>query len=190
MNLEEILPSLPKYTGRPDLYERFFPKGGTVLEVGVSFGVNAGNIWRIAQPSRLHLVDIWQYRDNDPEERQGVAINQVQRCFAEAIRDGNVILHQGYSKHVLPLFKGEKIDWIYVDGDHSFPGCLTDLMLCNDVTDLIGVHDLQYKTTVVRAIEEFCEDFCWKPVAFCEGVPKQDSDPDSPAPSVVLGRIR
>lgn len=186
MKLQDVLPTLPKYTGRPDLYERFMPRGGVVLEIGCWKGHNALNILTHAHPDVLHLVDPLQYEGTSWTGTSEEVMRELQTRMFPYIRDHKVIVHQGFSQDVLSLFHGKGFSWAYVDGNHNHEACLSDLESCALFTGLIGVHDLQYPA-VVKAIEVFCDRWpLWSPVAHCLAVPNSESDPTSSAESVVL----
>jgi hypothetical protein len=69
----------------------------------------------------------------------------------------NVIIHRMDSKKWFDYID-IKFDWIYVDGDHSYEGCLIDLENCLKVLKKNGIifgDDYGNKPGVVKAVDEF-----------------------------------
>ena len=51
------------------------------------------------------------------------------------------------------------VDFVYVDGDHSYDGCMGDLEKYWPKTKIIGGHDYKIKYPgVVKAVNEFTEE--------------------------------
>ena len=90
------------------------PKRGVVAEVGLAEGDNARTILEGAEPRELHLIDL--------------DLSVLKRHSIEpALRDGIVRLHEKDSVAALASFPDEYFDWIYIDGDHSYPGVKRDI---------------------------------------------------------------
>jgi SAM-dependent methyltransferase len=85
------------------------PKGGAVCELGTYRGEFAREIVKTSRPSELHLVDI-DYSQFDPEGLEGTHIH----------------LHTGLTHEVIATFPQAHFDWVYIDADHSYEGCLRD----------------------------------------------------------------
>lgn len=88
---------------------KLMPKGGKVAELGTFKGDFARAILRTTEPSELHLIDI----DDRPFDSTGLTGPSVQR-------------HKGLTHQVVTRFPDGYFDWIYVDADHSYTGCLRD----------------------------------------------------------------
>jgi hypothetical protein len=64
-------------------------------------------------------------------------------------------------------YKGEKLDWIYVDGDHSYTGVITDLENCRKIMKDDGIilgddykwDSLGDKAGVKKAVNEFVDRY-------------------------------
>lgn len=96
---------------REELIARL-PAHGLVAEVGTYRGDFARTILARAAPVRLHVVDI--------------DFSQ----FDSGLDDPRLSRHQGLSHQVMAGFPDQLFDWIYIDADHSFEGCLRDAMTC------------------------------------------------------------
>lgn len=87
------------------------------------------------------------------------------------INNSKIILYKDFSYSVLPLYSDNYFDAIYIDGDHSYKGCKTDLELCYKKVKnngLIMGHDfgINSKKTkikkefgVIDAVKEFCKKY-------------------------------
>lgn len=85
------------------------PAAGTVAELGTYKGDFARNILAASRPKHLHLVDI-DYTHFD----------------AAGLDGPHVTRHAGLTHDVIATFPDAYFDWIYIDGDHSYEGCLRD----------------------------------------------------------------
>ena len=84
------------------------PTGGIVAEVGTFKGYFAGQIAKVVRPKMLHLIDL----DFGPFEENLTCVHQR---------------HVGDSSTILGSFAPASLDWIYIDGDHSYEGARKDL---------------------------------------------------------------
>lgn len=120
------------------------PKGGVVAEIGTWRGDFSKKIIEICEPQIFHLIDV-DFSPLDPSV------------------DG--IRHEGDSSTILRSFPAESIDWIYVDGDHTYEGVRKDLeaahaalkpggyLMCNDYTNWCSRAVTPYG--VYKAVNEF-----------------------------------
>lgn len=118
------------------------PQGGVGAEIGVYKGGFSQLLLQVARPRRLHLIDPWKVVD-DPRYRaswygSAVANGQaemdaihdgVRQQFAGRIADGSVILERSTSAEASTRFPDGYLDWIYVDGDHTYEAVRDDLRL-------------------------------------------------------------
>lgn len=135
------------------------PPGGRVAELGVYRGDFSREIILINQPSELHLVDI----DDSHFITQGLEINTIVR-------------HKGLTYDVISTFPDQYFDWIYVDADHSFAGCLRDTLAAAPkikpggylvFNDFAHIDPWLGRYGVCRAVVEFVNTNKWPAAYFC-----------------------
>jgi predicted O-methyltransferase YrrM len=97
------------------------PKNGVGAEIGVFRGDFSAQLLKLARPERIHLIDPWQNKLSD-----GDALHDgVCRRFAGEIQRGTVVVHRAPSAEVATTL--EPLDWVYVDGNHSYENVSADL---------------------------------------------------------------
>lgn len=160
---------------REEMYKRI-PKGGVGLEIGVCTGSNALNLLETAEPTSLTLVDPWYYEWHafnfekkvfggvngtlpDPE-----AAEAVFRYATETVgKDPRVTIMRGTSSQMVPQIPDKSLDWVYIDGDHSYKGAWTDIEVVlpklKDQCLVLG-HDWSYLKFhgVVNAVERLLRE--------------------------------
>jgi hypothetical protein len=159
---------------------RSMPRGSVCAEIGVYRGQFSKAILEIVKPSRLHLIDPWVYRPSYTGSWFGGDIGGSQAVmdsiyrvvverFAREIRQGQVIIHRGFSAEIAKEFPDDYFDWIYVDADHKYKAVKSDLNAFYSkvkATGLIAGDNYGdnphwwWKDGVKRAVDEFtCEDW-------------------------------
>lgn len=151
------------------------PKNAVGVEVGVWKGDFSEMLLRTTAPKRLHLVDPWiasaegdridaaWYGAGRVSQQDMDAIHaQVSRRFAGPIKTGQVTIHRKTSAEALDAMGSESVDYVYIDGDHSYEAVAADLegayrivklggaICCDDY--LLGQW---WQDGVVRAVHEF-----------------------------------
>lgn len=143
------------------------PKGGIVAELGVDYGDFSRKILDINQPSKLHLVDVWQ-SERYPEK----LFYEVSSNFKSEINDGNVVINRGFSTEVVNQFPDEYFDWIYIDTVHDYKITKSELELYRHKVKkggiiaghdfIIGEIDVPWKYGVIEAVYDFCNTYGWE----------------------------
>lgn len=87
----------------------YLPKHAQVAEIGTDKGLFARHILKTAQPETLHLFDL-----------------DFSRLVADVANDRRVRLHHGKSATMLAALPDATLDWIYIDGNHSYEGVTAD----------------------------------------------------------------
>lgn len=83
--------------------------GGTGAEIGVEFGHFSRVLLEKLNPRALHLFEL-----------------NFARVHADVTSDPRVTCWEGDSSSNLAQLPDAHFDWIYIDGDHSYQGCLKD----------------------------------------------------------------
>ena len=188
------------YRDRLELLQAgFLPHDAVCAEIGVNIGTFAKMIAEHTHPKELHLIDVWAQigltaSSSAPDSENLDRSRSVSALFQPAIKQGRVVLHQGLSTRVLGAFSDAYFDWLYIDADHSYEGCLADLMAADRkvrVGGKIAGHDYGPGFPgVVRAVAEFCHIRCWKMPAITKQGPREEPDRDGRGiPSYVLERV-
>lgn len=105
---EELMQDCSFCASRMTMLERL-PAEGIVAELGTYRGDFAREILRRNRPRTLHLIDI----DYSHFQEEGLGGPEVVR-------------HTGFTASTIASFPDAHFDWIYIDADHSFAGCLAD----------------------------------------------------------------
>jgi len=104
---------------------------GTAVEVGVAEGKYAADFLRLWS-GRYVMVDRWQHIDgyddvmNGPDSDHEVRYRQamdVVNAFP-----GRVEVCRMDSAAAAALFPDRSLDFVYIDGDHSYEGCRRDIL--------------------------------------------------------------
>lgn len=117
---------------------KMMPKNGVVVEVGVWMGVFTEEILSINQPNKLYLVDPYKYIKKFDKSCYGNnKINQVKldgiydelkKKYANKVENKEIEFIRKESNKLGDEFKEESLDWVYIDGNHSYNYVKSDLM--------------------------------------------------------------
>lgn len=160
---------------------KLLPKGGVGVEIGVNRGAYSRQIFTLAAPKVLHLVDPWPTDSADDyiktygvKDDMQAHHDMVQADFAPQIAQGSVVVHRKYSRDSAASFADGSFDFVYVDGMHSYEACLEDLRLFAPKvkgTGFLMGHDFsntdmgrRKQFGVIRAVSEFLEGSDFRPV--------------------------
>ena len=154
-----------------DRYEllKYMPSG-TVAEIGVATGRLSKIILENNKPKKLVLIDAWKnfdlgYKDDNmvAEDKHENRYQSVKKMFT---KNGSVSIVRDFSTKAAEKFEDNYFDWVYIDADHSYDGCLKDLEAYDSKVKQDGYiwgHDwLAGKYTkkgfdVNRAVKDFVE---------------------------------
>ena len=159
-------------------------------EIGVWAGNTSMQFLRLCI-SELHMIDPWsvepykkskEYKNYDEYlekyskildiEKQDVDFQEYydaiySEVYAKCGMDSRVTINRMTSDEWFAT-KPEKLDWIYVDGDHSYEGCLRDLENSLKVVKPGGIimgddyywkHARYGKEGVTNAVDRFCKRY-------------------------------
>lgn len=143
------------------------PQNGVVAELGVDHGDFSRKILDITNPSKLHLVDVWQ-SERYPEK----LFHEVSQKFQKEIVAGKVVINRGLSTEVVSQFPHAYFDWIYIDTAHTYSVTKAELeSYVPKMKDggiiaghdfIVGEIDVPWKYGVIEAVYEFCSEQGWE----------------------------
>jgi hypothetical protein len=144
-----------------------FNKDLIIAEIGVFKGEFSKFLFEELKPKELHLIDIFEGMmcsgDKDGNNIVWSNLNDDYVNLKEYFKlNQNVYIHKNRSEDILNSFPNEYFDLIYIDGDHTYNGVKTDLLLSYNKVKKDGFicgHDYINSRFegVVRAVNEFCE---------------------------------
>ncbi|HTW40698.1 MAG TPA: class I SAM-dependent methyltransferase [Solirubrobacteraceae bacterium] len=116
------------------------PGGAVCAEIGTWRGDFARWILTSRHPKLLYLVDPWEYRSegayerarfggrtNDGQAEMDAMHRAVVERFRKNIDRGQVEVRRARSLDAASTFAEDSLDWVYVDGDHTYDGVMADL---------------------------------------------------------------
>lgn len=148
------------------------PKNAICVEIGVWRGEFSKILLEELAPSHLYLIDPWAVQDDgaggaslaggqDKLRMDGIH-DHVQNAFAAQIAAGTVSIIRDYSAPALGKFADGSVDFVYLDGDHSFDGVLADLRAAHEklrAGGIVMMDDYHQKgwwgDGVIRALNTF-----------------------------------
>lgn len=148
------------------------PKRARCVEVGVWTGDFSERILRSTTPRELNLVDPWRFAPEFPKRYYGGLLAENQADM-DAIHAGvvkrfgqylSVNVHRKTSLEAAASFDDRSLDWVYIDGDHSYDAVRADLqawwpkIVAGGLLtgDDVGWRDEGGKQPVRQAVVEFC----------------------------------
>ncbi|MGH2951485.1 MAG: class I SAM-dependent methyltransferase [Solirubrobacterales bacterium] len=102
------------------------PKHGVGVELGVQYGDFSAELMELADPERLHLVDVWflagkEWLWEDSRDRSTInALKGILERFEDELVSRRVVLHIGTDLEVLAGFPDDYLDWVYIDTAHVY----------------------------------------------------------------------
>jgi Methyltransferase domain len=170
-----VIAGLPRGAMERDFLLDWLPEGSIGAEIGVYEGDFSRRILRLVRPNRLHLVDPWvyegasEYRHSLYGGRRGVDQRHLDQRYQAVVARlqgevacGQVRIHRQSSEEASAIFEDAYFDWVYIDGNHTYAGVLSDLtryypkvrrdgLLTGDDYGVMG----WWNGGVTRAVDEF-----------------------------------
>lgn len=160
---------MPRYNVLREQLLELMPANSTCAELGVGKGNFSKLILDIAKPKLHYCVDLWgpidtniqgtYYTDQDTwDQRYKDIQNEFSNYNVKFVRD----MTYNFPNYIDP----KSLDWVYVDGDHTYNGCMKDLQAVKDLVKDDGMilgHDYRPAWRkrpdwgVVEAVNEFVE---------------------------------
>ena len=166
------------------LKEIFLSKPKNFLEIGIFQGVTARNIcellYKIHKDDFRYIgVDIFELDEANKnravpdinfknplkqfyyryiKREKPYSLESVQNLLKKFKK--NIEIFKGDSKNILPKIDLSEINYVFLDGDHSYEAVINDLNNCKIIVENNGVilcddYDLSYAPGVKKAIDEF-----------------------------------
>ncbi len=165
----------------------WIPKRSVGIEIGVWRG-DTSDLFIKHRDVALHLVDPWStepykgngefqtfdaYLDRYSKCTGGRTEDKFEECYEEVyqsvvrrFKGRPVTVHRCTSAKFFETANGLKVDWVYIDGLHSYEGCLADLRGAAGLVksrgsifgDDYGMPTLVRLAGVTRAVDEFAKE--------------------------------
>lgn len=143
------------------------PKVG--VEIGVHKGRLSGRLLVANGAMFLHMVDPWADSGDTYRQTDDYIASYTQQEHDSAMRkaleevmpfEGRYKVHRMTSEQAAPLFEPESLDFVFIDGDHSYEACSLDIRLWwpkLKIGGLLSGHDYTDEKNfgVIRAVNEF-----------------------------------
>lgn len=114
------------------------PRASVGVEVGVWKGDMSAKLLRRVRPEKLLLVDPWAFDPRFADSLFGghtaksqadmdAIWEKVCNRFSNEVKQGVVAIHRSTSAGVAGSVADESVDWVYIDGNHTYEFVLEDL---------------------------------------------------------------
>ena len=172
LSIQRVRGALARRIHRRQLISRL-PRKAVGAEIGTWEGDFSAQLLQRAAPTRLYLIDPWEHRDEARYEKaffgdrlpggqakMDAIHDGVCRRFREPIAAGRVVVLRARSTAAAEQVTG--LDWVYIDGDHTYEAVTDDLHAFYDLVTPGGVVagddyrlDGWWDEGVTRAVDEF-----------------------------------
>ena len=120
-----------RFDTRQAMMKALVGQGKVIVEVGVFLGEFA-NFLLSLQPKQLILIDPWEgVGQSGDHDGNNVKVANLPASYMNILNQTRALQHvdvvRGKSAEILPFYKDESIDVLYLDGDHSYEGVKKDL---------------------------------------------------------------
>lgn len=126
--------------------------GGLIVEIGALYGGMTAVMGLANKKARIITIDdfSWHPEDDVPTSAELVRENMTK------VGVKNVEVMQGDSRVIGPAWE-EPIDFIFIDGGHSFDYVYKDLCNFSRFAEVVALHDFDnpYWATIHQAVSEF-----------------------------------
>jgi len=161
---------MPRFNIKREQLLELMPKDSTCAELGVGKGNFSKIILQVTKPKLHYCVDLWgpiatnvqgtYYTDQDTWDQRFEEIKKDFKTYnVKFVRD---------MTYNLPNYCESKLfDWVYVDGDHTYNGCMKDLQAVKNLVKDDGMilgHDYRPAWRkrpdwgVVESVNDFVEE--------------------------------
>jgi hypothetical protein len=166
------------------------PKGGVGVEVGVQKGDFAAKLLELCTPRKLYLIDPWKHQTNvdyvrdksnvtDVEHEAFLA--RVKNRFRDELVSGQIEIVREFGDNALRRLGRGRLDWVYLDGDHTKGGITRDLAAADYALAEGGFlcgHDYgmwpELGIEVQEAVDAYCRVSSWRMILRTRDDPSSD----------------
>ena len=148
-----------------DLLKEFAKDHSKILEIGSWHGKSTR---ALAENTKgvVYAVDTWYGSDNEPQNHGSAyllkgdhAIMEFYRNNFDLISSGKIMPIRMHSANACDTLKklGVKFDMVFIDGDHTYEGCKSDIVNTKDLMEegaLVCGHDYAAWVGVKQAVDE------------------------------------
>lgn len=160
---------------RHNLYQLFAELGFTVgCEVGVEKGKNAQEMFECIPNLKLYAVDPFKEHPNSYSYSKSVSARHWNDSFMQVckgqtqkrMQGRNAVIIEKFSEEAVQDIPYNSLDFVYIDGDHSYDYVMTDIILWTRRVRSGGIvsgHDydvplelkIKYDVNVQQAVDDY-----------------------------------
>jgi hypothetical protein len=111
----------PRHSVR-EVLKRFKNNPIKIIEVGTWRGIHAQKMFKTLNVEKMYIIDPWleteRYRDSNPAATQDF-LNSAEKETERRLKGKPFVKIKDFSDDAIKKIK-EKVDFIYIDGDHSY----------------------------------------------------------------------
>jgi len=138
------------------------PNDIIMAEIGSYAGESTELFLDSGKVKTLYVIDPWKngYDDRDPASNSNMLevetlFNLRMNVFTNNNKDVRVVKHKMTFNEAFELLP--ELDFIYIDGDHTYDGVLNDILLAKKKVKIGGIisgHDYRKENSIVVAVNE------------------------------------
>jgi len=155
---------------------RTLPMNSTIAEIGVWRGYLSNEILSMPNFRHVYLIDSWKPRPeyNDPlkQDDHEANLRETQHNIRGHSQGGRYTILRADSLDAAKQFMDGALTAVYIDGDHLYEACYSDLVAWSRVVGPNGYlmgHDYtqneqakKWNFGVVEAVNDFCKSHGWR----------------------------
>lgn len=159
---------------RTNIIKKYIKSNSIGLEIGVWKGDFSDLVLSLKSLNKYYLLDPWQLQTNYENRWYGgshpkfrsINMDEIYSSVVKRFANYNEItIIRDYSENAKKYIQDNELDWIYIDGNHSYQYVLKDLLIARDLVkpggwilcDDYGWNDGDGGPK--KAIDEFCKKY-------------------------------
>ena len=144
---------------------KYLPKETTGAEIGVWKGEFAKYLFDKLNPKTLYLIDPWKFQPSFPDRWYGGAKASSQEDMDNICNNVQTMFNSHKNVKIIrgsidDIPDNTELDWVYIDGDHSYEAVFHDLeyslVMVKDKGFIIG-DDCDIGNPIYKAVHSFVE---------------------------------